>query len=168
MFSDENALRKLLSRGPALRRGSGNDTFVVAGLLGSFMAREAFGQSEIVQNGKTFELAADVGFELIESGAARVTDALGQVLEIAPEHFVIQDGQLYLLNTMYSAVGGQIMAVGDAIAASLMGLGVLGAAAGAGGPSAPKVTHESPPKGIEEVYASGDLAGGAGETTQIT
>ena len=168
MFSDQIALRKLLSRGPAVKRGSGKGAFVVAGLLGSFMAREAFGQSKIVRDGKTFELAADVGFEVVENGVARVSDPWGQVLEIAPEHFVVQDGQLYLLNTMYSAVSGQIVAVGDAIAASLLGLGVLGAAAGAAGPTSPTEVHTGPPKDFEKVYEDGALKGGEGTTTDIS
>jgi hypothetical protein len=136
----------------------------VGALGGAALSNKALSQTELMRDGGTFELAADVSYELLESGAAQITDALGQVLEIAPEHFMVQDGQLYLLSSMYSAVGGKFMAVGDAIAASLMGLGVLGAAAGASGPSSPKVEHEPAPKGLVKVYEGDTLRGGGSDS----
>ena len=86
----------------------------VGALGGAALSNKALAQTELMRDGGTFELAADVSYELLESGAAQITDALGQVLEIAPEHFMVQDGQLYLPSSMYSAVGGKVMAVGDA------------------------------------------------------
>ena len=167
MFSDMKLGKTKWRGGLSPRRGLGA-VLAGIGIAGAFGAKEAAALSQVTENGKTFNVAADVAFELLENGSVNVTDAIGQVFEIAPEHFIVQDGQLFLLNTMYSAVGGQIMAVGDAIAASLMGLGVLGAAAGAAGPTSPTEVFEGPPKGIEEVYSSGDLAGGAGGTTEIS